>query len=1102
MPHARMGKLLQFKDPMIKLEDIQPIVEAFQKNNSFSTLRTSFQKLLTTFSANATLSHPICEWINKNMKLSKVQLQPEVDTLFSICVLLGDMTTVQIAMATGAHVNHYRGNLNIKPQIQRCLRHNDWQRQLARGLDVQIQDCISDRQIGCGSFGTVYKSSFRGEPCAMKQFRAPFPLLPVEGILDNVLSEIQLMLQCQHQNVVQCYGFFLWDIQFPKTKPCLFLELMATTVHDLLDPRCKSVEDAIQQAFSLIKTRLQIMCDAAAGLKYLHERTPPIIHRDVKPANILLRMEKGQLCAKLSDFGLSSSNKNYATRTATQGGVVAMGTRAAGGGTPAFMSLEQWDAKKIQSTKADIFSFALTLFAVMCKVTEPWFDMTNYEQLVCGSSEFYELTKIQARVKAGKWPKWPTCIPDAECMVTVPLICRQITKATLKCEPQDRLSMYVVSKCLETHMPPETFSKFTDDKPPTWVSSSDLTKAIPNYFDAVDFVLPPFLRDLPHIALPATIEDALWMLTQSGMHIAILITALEQCRKKLEEKRKLWEKDNDIFEETASLDDDVLLAIMLYTWGPDGSEQMLQAQGFESSVIQDCIPYRRLNQALRSEKYEDICPFLPYLKLLLTSMSTFARADVKRRVKQAPLLHRGIRKSRKVYKQDESVTTWDFMSTSSEGRVGRLYGQGEKAAYIQIHNGCGIDVTDLSYFGSAEREVLLVPGTCLQVLDMYQRQNIKHIVMQHVRPVSIDGDDDSKSINSNSSTVTFPKMLDQVPNVDILSTLSARIHWDSLDNVPTDCKIELVVSAFDGSFNTLFPLSNVNKTELFVGAYNSADTLGEGGAGKEAHVMWEASTSMPLWPGMVFKIQLHFEFQNDGKLFNIHSYPATVEMPPSIPPLIMIKDAVIVEKWENIQNWQEHCIELHFKMPQHFGGSDVLEWRVAAYVKDGFTDEWKHCGSSADVALHADQVNALLKVTPLPKWLGQECTFQILMRNEYGWNASASNFRQVVSNTRILTVPRNSDVVRLSEKDSERLQKGLVGNMFGANPESVMVQLALTPQSRPFAFTTKTILQYAVDTQLRSAQHLVDMPEQGNMNVYFVLILAYRHYVCKTKYEC
>ena len=31
MPHSWMGKLLKFKDPMLKLEDIQPILEAFKK---------------------------------------------------------------------------------------------------------------------------------------------------------------------------------------------------------------------------------------------------------------------------------------------------------------------------------------------------------------------------------------------------------------------------------------------------------------------------------------------------------------------------------------------------------------------------------------------------------------------------------------------------------------------------------------------------------------------------------------------------------------------------------------------------------------------------------------------------------------------------------------------------------------------------------------------------------------------------------------------------------------------------------------------------------------------------------------------------------------
>lgn len=44
--------------------------------------------------------------------------------------------------------------------------------------------------------------------------------------------------------------------------------------------------------------------DVAQALEYLHLRSPAVLHRDVKSANIMLTKEEGSLVAKLSDFGL------------------------------------------------------------------------------------------------------------------------------------------------------------------------------------------------------------------------------------------------------------------------------------------------------------------------------------------------------------------------------------------------------------------------------------------------------------------------------------------------------------------------------------------------------------------------------------------------------------------------------------------------------------------------------------------------------------------------------------------------------------------------------------------------------------------------------
>ena len=42
------------------------------------------------------------------------------------------------------------------------------------------------------------------------------------------------------------------------------------------------------------------------GLQFMHDQEVPIIHRDIKPQNILLSYDEDPICAKISDFGVSA----------------------------------------------------------------------------------------------------------------------------------------------------------------------------------------------------------------------------------------------------------------------------------------------------------------------------------------------------------------------------------------------------------------------------------------------------------------------------------------------------------------------------------------------------------------------------------------------------------------------------------------------------------------------------------------------------------------------------------------------------------------------------------------------------------------------------
>jgi hypothetical protein len=105
---------------------------------------------------------------------------------------------------------------------------------------------------------------------------------------------------------------------------------------------------------------LRIGMQAAAGLAAAHAQG--LVHRDVKPANIL--MENGVERVKITDFGLARAADDASL---TQSGGVA--------GTPSFMSPEQAEGKPVDH-RSDLFSLGSVLYA-MCTGRPPFRSSTS-----------------------------------------------------------------------------------------------------------------------------------------------------------------------------------------------------------------------------------------------------------------------------------------------------------------------------------------------------------------------------------------------------------------------------------------------------------------------------------------------------------------------------------------------------------------------------------------------------------------------------------------------------------------------------------------------------------------------------------------------------
>ena len=208
--------------------------------------------------------------------------------------------------------------------------------------------------IGQGGMGAVWRVHHRewNRELAVKM---PLPaLVGSPTARDRFLREAETWIDLGvHPHIVQC-----WFVKDISGLPSLFLDY-------LTGGSLKQWIAAGHVRPGQWKRILEITIQAAEGLAYSHSRG--VVHRDVKPANLLIRGDE-RVC--VTDFGIvKTANDKPEQNTFSPDQLptdISITGTGAFLGTPQYGAPEQWGAAEDVDQAADIYALGLTLYEMLC----------------------------------------------------------------------------------------------------------------------------------------------------------------------------------------------------------------------------------------------------------------------------------------------------------------------------------------------------------------------------------------------------------------------------------------------------------------------------------------------------------------------------------------------------------------------------------------------------------------------------------------------------------------------------------------------------------------------------------------------------------------